>query len=239
MAAVTELKKYSSPQQIVSRLAVSVIDFYRNHLVGRKFVPVSSPNFATGMKILTGQCSTSQFTKEEIERAYLKGEGNVIATLGAALLFISTAQFRITHNYNNRGSGLLEIYHPPLPKGVKINYGENNTHIEIEEGIGFNTALGILAHGLQAFVNHWARCYLKYGDFGRDDRVGQNERILEIRKDGTAIVEVMDEPPERGSWGGDETPAKTHKEVRVEFKGHYHYRPEDVGTGYYPDTPSW
>ena len=206
------------------------IKFYQRPPVNR-FFPKTTPHFARGMQFLTGQPSTSEWTLEEVRRAFGRSADlrELAATIGAALLFISKASF-----HGDNGDEELVVRYPSLPNGATISISPSNTHIVIDPGISARETVELVFRGSKAFLSHLGWCYLAMASkFGRDRRVDPNERIVEIHKGGwgkptTATVEVMDEPPAKGGWGKEPTPAKTHREERIEFKGHFRYGPNQV-----------
>lgn len=208
-----------------------VINFYQNTLAGK--IAPTTPNFAAGMVFLTGQPSTSEWTRQEISRLKEPNLSELFATLGVALLFISKANFVFFPPDENSDDGVAVNY-PSLSANATISFVPSNTHIVINPEISTKEAGKLLLRGSWAFLTHLGGC-LASTSFGKDRRVNPNERIISIKKGGwgepsIAQVEVQDIPPHKGGWGEESTPGKTHVEERIEFKGRFIYKPKQVTT---------
>lgn len=223
----------------------AIKNLYQRGLVG--ILPKTTPPFAAGMKALTGQPSTSEWTRQQVEEAF-KRSGSLVelgATLGAALLFISRASFNfenVTGDNVDDSNGVLVVRYPPLTEHVRISFSSSNTHIVVDPKVLPKEALELLLKGSGAFLRHIGWCYLamastEFWPILRTLEVRGNERIIEIKEGGwgrptIAMVEVVDEPSKKGGWGEKPTPAKTHIEERQKFKGHFFYERGSIKTTY-------
>jgi hypothetical protein len=222
---------FESPSKRIFDAVVSrTVNFYQQINRGGRLIS-TAPNKRLGMEILTGQPSTSEWTKDESLRQ--EKLCTSLAAFGVALNFISDSQMTITDD------GHLIIRSPGFPEPIIIQLEEGNSHIEVAPNISFLQTLGLTAHGLLALGRSISDYYSKRINSRQKQQykgIHENAEILETKtsfwgeekKPEKIKIKVIDQPEQKGKWFKPNKPEKSHIETRVRFKGHYSYKEEAV-----------
>lgn len=202
---------------LVIRSTLSLLYAYQGVNRNDRFIQ-SSPNKNLSFTVLTGQSSSSQWAIEQVQNNQADTLSS-LATVGVALLFSADAFFNFVNN-------TLIVSHPHMPDFVNLNLVEGDSTIELVREPSLAEALKIFGKGSihmgLAIIRYFAN---KYPGLPKGEIISE--------KKGEVVVRITDTPakPDNSWGGGGGKPAETHDETRVEFKGHYKYRIEDVERG--------
>lgn len=158
-------------KKLFNRGLTSLIGFYQRVNQNDRFIG-TNPVLRSGMQLLTGQPSTSEWTKRETLRQ--EDLLNELAAMGAALMFISDVRMGITPDHH------LIVRPPKLPAKVHLNLNNGNSHVEVAADINPTQAVGLAIQGVMHLGRSVAVSYydwLKYSYRGNNRKPGDIQAL--------------------------------------------------------------